>query len=248
MGKLVTSFEQALAQAGRASQVRGGLRVVLAGPPNAGKSSLLNWLVGRDAAIVSPVAGTTRDVVESGLELGGLSVVVSDTAGLREGATDLIEREGMRRTREAVSDADVLVWVEAVDDRSEVALPRRPDFVVLNKMDLGTVSHRELSEGQVWPVSVMDGSGLVPFRAALVDLIRERNHLGEDAVVVRERHRVALERALSHLRRALQDDGRGLEFIAEDMRKAAAELAGVTGRVDVEDLLGEIFSSFCIGK
>ncbi len=248
MGKLVTSFEQALAQAGRASQVRGGLRVVLAGPPNAGKSSLLNWLVGRDAAIVSPVAGTTRDVVESGLELGGLSVVVSDTAGLREGATDPIEREGMRRTREAVSDADVLVWVEAVDDRSDVALPRRPDFVVLNKMDLGTVSHRELSEGQVWPVSVMDGSGLVPFRAALVDLIRERNHLEEDAVVVRERHRVALERALFHLRRALQDDGRGLEFIAEDMRKAAAELAGVTGRVDVEDLLGEIFSSFCIGK
>jgi tRNA modification GTPase len=248
MMQLIAAFEQALLQAERAAEVRQGLRIVLAGPPNAGKSSLLNWLVERDAAIVSPVAGTTRDVVESGLEIEGMSVLVSDTAGLREGSLDPIEQEGMRRTRAAVGNADIVVWIEAFGEGPGPALPRAPDFHVVNKIDLVADRGVDWQGEKVWPVSVRSGEGLSRFRSALENLIRERNQLGENAVVVRERHRVALENALSHLRAAMLEDGRGLEFVAEDMRKAAAELAGVTGRVDVEDLLGAIFSSFCIGK
>jgi tRNA modification GTPase len=224
------------------------LRVVLAGPPNAGKSSLLNWLTGRDAAIVSPVAGTTRDVVESSLVLAGTPVLLADTAGLRDGRTDSIEQEGMRRTMRAVEDADILVWVEAVDAAEQTAPPRPPTFHVLNKVDLGTSDSGRDESDPVWPVSVKSGAGLDSFRAALADSIRKWNELGEDAVVVRERHRTAVERALFHLHHARGNAVRGLEFMAEDMRKAASALAGVTGRVDVEDLLGEIFSAFCIGK
>lgn len=245
MARLITAFEQALAQAARAAQVRRGVRVVLAGPPNAGKSSLLNWLAGREAAIVSPIAGTTRDVVESSLVMAGLPILISDTAGLHHGTTDVIEREGMKRTLRAVDDADILVWVEAVDGAAPEQPPRAPDFRVLNKVDLGSNVSRVTG---AWPVSVKTGEGLAAFRTALEDSIRGRNDLGEDAVVVRERHRLAVEAALAHLHHAREQDGRGLEFVAEDMRKAAAALAGVTGRVDVEDLLGEIFSAFCIGK
>ncbi|MBL8791691.1 MAG: tRNA uridine-5-carboxymethylaminomethyl(34) synthesis GTPase MnmE [Rhizobiales bacterium] len=250
--RLIAAFTDALSKAGRAAQVRRGLRVVLAGPPNAGKSSLLNWLVGRDTAIVSPVAGTTRDVVESSLVIAGTPILISDTAGLHQGTTDVIEQEGMRRTLRAVGEADILVWVEAVDGVSTEEPERKPDFRVLNKTDLAGAGSRPTGAEKVWPVSVRSGEGLDDFRAALEESIRVRNDLGEDAVVVRERHRRAVELALGHLHHARGEDGggdgRGLEFIAEDMRKAAAALAGVTGRVDVEDLLGEIFSAFCIGK
>lgn len=248
MERLCVALGQALAQADRATQVRRGLRVVLAGPPNAGKSSLLNWLTGRDAAIVSPVAGTTRDVVESSLVLAGTPVLLADTAGLRDGSTDSIEQEGMRRTMRAVEDADILVWVEAVNAVEQTSPPRPPTFHVLNKVDLGTSDSGRNESDPVWPVSVRSGAGLDSFRAALADSIRKWNELGEDAVVVRERHRTAVERALFHLHHARGNAVRGLEFMAEDMRKAASALAGVTGRVDVEDLLGEIFSAFCIGK
>lgn len=248
IARLVTAFEQALAQSGRAAEVRQGIRVVLAGPPNAGKSSLLNWLVGRDTAIVSPVAGTTRDVVESAVVLGGLPLLLSDTAGLHGGSSDAIEQEGMRRTLRAAGDADILVWIESVDGSAGQVPPRPPSLRVLNKIDLAVTPGVSAADDKVWPVSVKSGAGLAAFRAALEDSIRERNHLGEDAVVVRERHRLAVEQALLHLHHATQSGARGLEFMAEDMRKAAASLAGITGRVDVEDLLGEIFSAFCIGK
>jgi tRNA modification GTPase len=245
---LVDRFDSALEQSGRASQVRRGLRVVLAGPPNAGKSSLLNWLVGRETAIVSPVAGTTRDVVEASIVVGGAPLLIADTAGLREGSGDAIEQEGMRRTLRAVDDADILIWVTAVGGKEEALPPRRPEFSVVNKMDLLSDRGSAVLDPEVWPVSARSGQGLAPLRDALESLIRERNHLGEDAVVVRHRHRVALEQAVSHLHHALQSEVLGLELMAEDMRKAAVSLAGVTGRVDVEDLLGEIFSAFCIGK
>lgn len=246
--RLCEAFGRALDQSEKAAQVRRGLRVVLAGPPNAGKSSLVNWLAGRDAAIVSPLAGTTRDVVEAPVVLAGVPLLISDTAGLRNGTEDDIEREGMRRTLKAVGDADVLVWLEAVDDAGEMAPPRAPALRVRSKIDLvHGVSGHTFGDG-VWPVSVKTGAGLQAFKDALEELIRERNHVGEDAVVVRLRHRLAVASALDSLRCARGAATQGLEFMAEDMRKAVASLSGVTGRIDVEDLLGEIFSSFCIGK
>ena len=224
------------------------MRIVLVGPPNAGKSSLLNWFVGREAAIVSPQAGTTRDVVEAPIVLGGLPVVVTDTAGLREGSVDVIEQEGMRRTRMAADGADILLWLEASDEHSSALPPRSADFLVQTKVDLGFSPARWSKGEKVWPVSVKSGAGLEALRHALEELIRERNHLGEDAVMVRERHRLALAAAREHLGCALAVKSQGLEFMAEDMRKAAAVLAGITGAVAVEDVLGEIFSAFCIGK
>ena len=245
---LASAFESALQQADRTSAVRRGLRVVLAGAPNVGKSSLLNWLAGRDTAIVSPVAGTTRDVVEAPLVLGGVPIIVSDTAGLRSGSVDEIEREGMRRTRRAVDEADILVWVTSTDSESDLVWPRVPEVVVLNKVDREDGPVRHVKAEVVWPVSVKTGKGLEALQQGLMKLIRDRNQLGEDAVVVRERHRQALQQALVHLHGARVAAERGLEFVAEDMRKAAQVLAGVTGRVDVEDLLGHIFKDFCIGK
>jgi tRNA modification GTPase len=245
MAGLADGFESALAQADQVAAIRRGLRIVIAGPPNAGKSSLLNWLAGREAAIVSPAAGTTRDVVEASLVLEGVPVLLADTAGLRDATDDAIEREGMRRSMAAIAAADVLVWVEASDDRVYSARPRTPDVLVMNKIDLADSLF--VAEGK-WPVSARSGAGLEEFKAALVQLIRERNHFGGDAVVVRERHRVALTQALTLIRSALAAQPLGLEFVAEDMRKAAKALAGVTGRIDVEDLLGKIFQDFCIGK
>ncbi len=241
---LAGSFRRAMDQADGAAQVRRGLRVVLAGAPNVGKSSLLNWLAGRDAAIVSPQAGTTRDVVEAPVVLGGLPVMIADTAGLREDSADAIEREGMRRTRAAVDDADILVWLETAGGTGEVRPSRTPEFRVCTKVDLVPCLDRHA----VWPLSVKSGEGLEEFRRALETLIRERNHLGQDAVVVRERHRIALQSALDHLHHVEQARALGLEFMAEDMRKAAAALAGIMGVANVEDVLGEIFSAFCIGK
>ena len=203
---------------------------------------------GRDSAIVSPVAGTTRDVVESSLVMAGLPILISDTAGLHQGTTDVIEQEGMKRTLRAVDEADIVVWVEAVDAVSSQVPSRPPDFHVLNKADLAPGVSRATAAGQSFVVSVKSGDGLSALRSALEDSIRRRNDLGEDAVVVRARHARAVETALSHLHHAKEQDSRGLEFIAEDMRKAATALAGVTGRVDVEDLLGEIFTAFCVGK
>lgn len=248
MERLSLAFESALGMAERAAVVRRGMRVVLAGAPNVGKSSLLNWLVGREAAIVSSVAGTTRDVVDAPFVLAGVPIVASDTAGLRFETTDEIEQEGMRRTQRAVGDADILVWIEAAGSESDLVSPRLPDLVVVNKIDRGNARLDRWATGSVWPLSAKTGQGLEAFREGLANLIRERNHLGEDAVVVRERHRQALQSALMHLRDASGAAELGLEFVAEDMRKAAQVLAAVTGRVDVEDLLGHIFKDFCIGK
>ncbi len=252
--RLVATFDQVLADADRVSAIRRGLRVVLAGPPNAGKSSLLNWLVGRDVAIVSALAGTTRDVIEAPLVLEGVPLLLADTAGLNDRTQDAIEREGMRRSRDAISTADVFVWIEAVDGGGFEVPLREPDLHVLSKTDLvekgevqGFPAGRTTS-ASVLSLSVKSGDGLQQFRDALANLIRERNKFGEADVVVRERHRLSVAKALTHLRQALKHESNALEFMAEDMRKAAYELAGLSGRIGVEDVLGQIFEEFCIGK
>jgi len=224
-------------------RLREGLTVVLAGPPNAGKSTLLNALARRDVAIVSPVAGTTRDVIEVHCDLKGLPVVIVDTAGLRESA-DLIEQEGVSRARARAQDADLVLWLIPPEGPETEAPSARRLLRVGTKADLNRSRHDcDLL------ISAATGEGIPD----LIERLEEEAEaaLGQgDAIVTRERHRKALERAhLSLVRAREMLDSRGpLELSAEEVRLAARAVGEITGRVDVEHMLDRLFSSFCIGK
>ncbi|KQP60781.1 tRNA uridine-5-carboxymethylaminomethyl(34) synthesis GTPase MnmE [Methylobacterium sp. Leaf112] len=234
----------ALDDGGRGERLRDGFTVVLAGPPNAGKSTLLNALSRRDAAIVSPVPGTTRDVIEVRCDLGGLPVLLIDTAGLRE-AGDALEAEGIRRTRARIAQADlVLLLAEAgsTSDMTDLSVPMPPVLRVQTKADLSEGSRS--AEGHV--ISAMTGEGL----DTLLDAIEHHASVsigGEAALITRQRHREGLTRCRDHLDRLVQ--GAVLpELAAEDLRLAARALGEVAGRVGVEEMLDRLFSGFCIGK
>jgi len=237
-----------LQDARRGEILREGFRVAIAGPPNAGKSSLLNALAGRDAAIVSDEAGTTRDVIEVRLDLGGYPVIVSDTAGIRE-AEGAIEREGIARAFRAAREADLIVWL------TDASMPSDPPpglegasrlIAVANKCDLAT----SLPSGQFdHLMSVRTGAGMSEFVARLAAEVRAR--IGDGAAslgITRPRHRTEIETARAALARFLEGDETEAELRAEDLREAAAALGRLTGRVDVEHVLDAIFSQFCIGK
>ena len=243
--KLVASLEQALAQADRFGSIRSGLRVVIAGAPNVGKSSLVNALAQRRAAIVSPIAGTTRDVVESQIQIAGLPLVLADTAGIRSTTGDAVEDEGIKLALAASASADILVWVTSPDVDTEVGPPRVPDLVVQNKSDLLLIRNRNAS---LISVSTQTGNGLDELRGALQHLVEEQVSGSEQAVVVRERHSAAVKETIRILNGCLAQPQRDAELTAEDLRRAVRSLSSITGHVDVEDLLGNIFSNFCIGK
>ena len=236
----------------RGERLRDGLSLAIVGPPNAGKSSLLNWLAQRDAAIVSATAGTTRDVIEVHLDLGGWPLVVADTAGLRRAASDGIEKEGLRRARQRAEAADLrLVVVEAeqwpeVDDETAKLLDER-SVVFVNKVDLRPVAVVETPGGaEVFAVSVQTGEGLEVALAALQSRLAEEL-APEGASLTRARHRHALEECRRELERVLADNAE-VELAAENLRLASRALGRITGRVDVEDILDLVFSEFCIGK
>jgi tRNA modification GTPase len=231
----------------RGERLRDGFRVVIAGPPNVGKSSLLNALARRDAAIVSEEAGTTRDVIEVHLDLGGLPVIVTDTAGIRE-AVGAAEAEGVRRTLARVSDADLVLWmVDATapqwEPKSAEILANAVHIRVLNKID--RVKSLHIADGVV--LSAKTGAGV----AELVEILSKRAEeglaVGEPAVITRARHRAELEAAAQALARFREERG-GPEIKAEELRLAARHLGRLTGRINVEEVLGAIFSEFCIGK
>ncbi|WP_445502596.1 tRNA uridine-5-carboxymethylaminomethyl(34) synthesis GTPase MnmE [Microvirga sp. G4-2] len=224
-------------------RLREGFTVVLAGPPNAGKSTLLNALARRDVAIVSPIAGTTRDVIEVHCDLGGLPVVIVDTAGLRESG-DVIEQEGVSRARARAQDADLVLWLIPPEGAETGAPPARRLLKVATKADLNRSRHDcDLS------ISASTGEGLSELIAALEHEAEAALGKG-DAILTRERHRKALERAHDSLAagwKLLISRG-PLELAAEEVRLAARAVGEITGRVDVEDVLDRLFSSFCIGK
>ena len=231
-----------LADGRRGEILRDGLSVALIGPPNSGKSSLMNALAGRDAAIVSAQAGTTRDVIEVHLDLGGYPVILADTAGLREGA-DPIEAEGIRRARARAAAADLRLLVLDADAPDSLAgfaaLRDDATLLVWNKID------RAAPPAEGLAVSAATGQGL----GALIEALAARaaGLLGGDApIVTRERHRAALEECVGSLSRAVA--GADPALVAEDLRLAVRALGRITGRVDVEDLLDVIFRDFCIGK
>ena len=257
----------ALADGGRGERLRDGLVVAIAGPPNAGKSTLFNRLARREAAIVSPFAGTTRDVIEVHLELDGYPVTILDTAGIRDSA-EPVEQEGVRRARARAAQADLVLWVIDVsaDDRASVESARlksdAQQWLIENKIDLLEEGARrrltapcqdgERDEFQfVFSASSERGEGLDALFGALAAFARNSFVAGEAAIVTRTRHRHALEETAAALDRAIAESVMQRpreELIAEELRHASWALGRLTGRVDVEDVLDKIFRDFCIGK
>ena len=244
---LVADLKAALADARRGERVREGYRIVLIGETNAGKSSLFNALVAREAAIVTPIAGTTRDVLDADLVIGGYAVTLSDTAGLRD-SDDPVEAEGVRRARARAEQAELRLWVRAPGDPEGVAAAyaRPGDLVVLTKADVDRAAPPPGVEAIA--VSTATGEGL----AALHDWIAARlarDLAGADfPAVTRERHRRRLEEALAAVEAGRRALDLAPEMAGDDLRRAAEALARVTGAIGVEDILGEVFASFCIGK
>jgi tRNA modification GTPase len=246
VAKLLASISRHL-QDRRGERLRDGYRIVIAGAPNAGKSSLLNALARRDVAIVSEEAGTTRDIIEVHLDLGGLPVIVTDTAGLRE-AEGAVEAEGIKRALARAGEADLVLWVVDATapqwDAPDTRIAAKTGKVsVLNKVDL--VKSPQIADGLA--VSAKTGEGVAALVELLADRVRDSLAVGEPAIVTRARHRAELEAACLALERFRGERG-GPELKAEELRLAARHLGRLTGRIDVEEVLGAIFAEFCIGK
>ena len=240
-----------LADRHRGERLRDGLMIAILGAPNVGKSSLLNRLARRDAAIVSAIAGTTRDVVEVHMDLGGYPVTLADTAGLRE-AGGQIEVEGVRRARQRARQADLKLalfdatsWPET--DKGTAALVDGDTLAVLSKCDLARPDGTPELEGRpIHLTSSITGQGIDALVAALTEAATARLAAGEAPALTRARHREALEDCVACLARA--DTASAPELATEDVRLAARALGRITGRVDVEDVLDLVFRDFCIGK
>ena len=245
------AFDALLDSARQGRVLRDGYQVVIVGKPNAGKSSLLNLLSGQEAAIVTEVAGTTRDILREQIDIDGLAVELVDTAGLRDDP-DRIEKEGIRRARNALESADAVLWIRDASDPGgndiDEELPADvPVTVVLNKIDL--VGATPGQDGDTVRLSAKTGAGVDDLRRRIRHLAGYENQ-GEGAFTARRRHVVALKAARTHFatgRTALERAGAG-ELFAEELRLSQQALAGITGAVSSDDLLGRIFSEFCIGK
>lgn len=235
---------QHMDDAGRGEALREGLRLTILGPPNAGKSSLINALARRDVAIVSDTPGTTRDVVEARLDLGGYLINVADTAGVRQ-TGDAIEAEGVRRALRHAQGGMTLLLLDGSAAEPRAGLPTdlpTPDLIVWNKTDLGFTR-----DGLC--ISLKTGDGLAGLVEVLTQKVRARLDAGSEApALTRSRHRHALEQALTHLNHGLGAPADQPELLAEDLRLAMRAIGRITGRVDVEELLDFVFRDFCIGK
>jgi tRNA modification GTPase len=247
-----TKLDAVLQQARHGAMLRDGLNVVLIGQPNVGKSSLLNLLAGYEAAIVTEIAGTTRDAVREAIQIDGVPLHVTDTAGLRE-TEDPVEKIGIERTWKAVAQADVaLLLVDAghgIGEREAAILARLPEIprlTVHNKIDLtGEQTHLAENGSEIW-LSAKSGAGLDLLRRRLLELAGWQN-AGEGSFMARQRHLDALQEAAAHLARAREMLAH-LEFFAEELRLLQSSLSAITGEFTADDLLGEIFGRFCIGK
>ncbi|HEY5080981.1 MAG TPA: tRNA uridine-5-carboxymethylaminomethyl(34) synthesis GTPase MnmE [Bauldia sp.] len=233
----------------RGERLRDGAEIVILGPPNAGKSSLLNAIAKRDVAIVTAEPGTTRDLIEVKLDLSGYPVTLVDTAGLRE--TDgLVEREGIRRAEARAGRADVVVWLVDMTMPGPVPPPFPGMLLVATKLDkIDSEAERKLlSNGFDAAVSAVTGDGVNELLGLLSKRISAEIPPTESPLITRSRHRSALEDCLQAMRAALAGTAEPIELRAEELRRAGDALARITGRIDVEDMLEVIFREFCVGK
>ena len=249
---LLAEIDDVLGAQGRSERLREGLVVAIAGPPNVGKSTLMNQLARREVAIVSPHAGTTRDVIEVQLDLDGYPVTVIDTAGLRE-TNDPVEQEGVRRARARAAEADLVLWLTDAEHGTGGAQGAALVWRVRNKIDLEGSGDAAAASGRGGTatelrISASRGDGIPELIAALVSFAEGYFGSGASGLITRTRQRELLRATAASLRRSLEMLEKGEEFAAEDLRAAAYSLGRLLGRVDVEDVLGVIFSSFCIGK
>ena len=255
LAAILEAVDRLLADAHQGQIIREGLAVVIAGAPNVGKSSLLNALCGSEAAIVTDIPGTTRDLLKFDIQVDGLPIRIVDTAGLRH-THDPVEQEGVRRAQAALKDADLVLWVQAVDHEPDESIRSSfpagcPVTRIRNKIDLlGEPAHLIERDGEVEiALSVATGEGL----DRLKEHLKARAGLSahpEGAFIARRRHLDALERARGALRAAATnlEQGLGAELVAEELHLAQRALGEITGEFTSDDLLGRIFSSFCIGK
>lgn len=246
---LLQEIEEVLAAQARSERLREGLVVAIAGPPNVGKSTLINQLARREVAIVSPHAGTTRDIIEVQLDLDGYPVTVIDTAGIRE-TEDPVEQEGVRRARARAADADLVLWMVDARHGKNRQQAGTPAWVVRNKIDLDAeVANLRPEQGGIdFEISASRGDGIQPLIAALVGFAQEFFGSGEGGLIGRERQRKLLQDTAISLRRSISVVEEGEELAAEDLRVAVHCLGRLLGRVDVEDILDVIFREFCVGK
>ncbi len=229
-----------------AERVREGVRVAIAGPPNAGKSSLLNWLAGREVAIVCDLPGTTRDVLEVRLDLDGVPVTVFDTAGLRDDVEDAVEAIGIERARAVLEEADIVLWMQAPDvERTEPPHIDSPMIRIWNKADIESLPE-QTREWHV--VSVKRETGLESLLERLRKEVSAQFGRAESALFARSRQRQTITRAVEELEALRARPDMPVELAAEHVRRAVRALDELIGRVDVEDLLDHIFAEFCIGK
>jgi tRNA modification GTPase len=265
-------IEETLAASARSERLREGLVVAIAGAPNVGKSTLMNALARREVAIVSPHAGTTRDVIEVQLDLDGYPATVIDTAGIRD-TDDPVEQEGVRRAKARAADADLVLWLTDSEHEREAAVPAASTvWIVRNKIDLesgqGGFAACDFVAANRWPnsdgsdgqeslgvdverqfsISAAQGQGIQVLVAEVTEFARAYFGGGEHALIGRQRHRELLRNTAEMLRRSIGAAQLGEELAAEDLRIAAHYLGQLLGRVDVEDLLGVIFREFCVGK
>ncbi|WP_250294911.1 tRNA uridine-5-carboxymethylaminomethyl(34) synthesis GTPase MnmE [Wolbachia endosymbiont of Oedothorax gibbosus] len=233
----------------RGERLREGLHVVITGEPNVGKSTLFNFLAKRDIAIVSEYAGTTRDVLEAHIDIGGYPIILSDTAGIRE-SSDPIESEGISRAKKRSCEADLRIELFPFEQRYNINcnVVNSDTIYILSKADDAVSEKNVLVDGiDFLPISILKGIGTNKLISLIKEKVEEKfGHDRDTPVITRQRHRSHMQKALEHLQRFNIDNP--IELISEDLRLAAFELGAVIGIINVEEILDSVFSSFCVGK